>query len=94
MYAVGKYGLPMYEHTSCTEISEKGVKCTDAEGRELFIPADSVFYGVGMLSDRELYYRISDLAPFVDIVGDCRSVGTVCGAMQTGYSAALDIGMF
>lgn len=94
MYAVGKYGLPMYEHTSCTEIGESGVKCITADGKELFLPADSVFYGIGMQSERELYYKIASMAPFVDIVGDCRNVDTVCGAMQTGYSAALDIGMF
>ncbi len=93
-YAIEKYGLTMLNHTNCSEITEEGVKCTDAEGKEFFIPADSVFYCIGMNSNRQVYYDLAQSADFVDIVGDCRTVNTVCGATHSGYNAALDIGMF
>jgi len=93
-YAIEKYGLTMLNRTSCSEITEEGVKCTDAEGNELFIPADSVFYCIGMTSNRKPYFELAQSAEFVDIVGDCRSVGTVCGTTHSAYSAAVDIGMF
>ena len=89
-----KYGKPvMHEHTRCVEITAEGVRC-EKDGEAFFIPAESVFYGIGMRSARELYYEIAQKAPFVDLIGDCREIATVRGAVRSGYDAAMDIGMF
>ena len=93
-YAMDQLGRPtMREHTSCTGITDEGVKCVK-DGAEFFVPADSVFYCIGMKSERALYYEIAEKVPFVDIVGDCREVATVRNATHTAYNAALNIGMF
>ena len=93
-YARETYDITTLDHTNCSEITAEGVKCTDAEGKEFFIPADSVFYCIGMNSNRQVYYDLAQSATFVDVIGDCRQVGTVLGATHTAYNAAMDIGMF
>lgn len=92
-FAIDKYGLPMIEGASCSEITEEGVKYSK-DGEEFFLEADSVFYAVGMKSNRELYFDIADKVQFVDIVGDSRQVGLVGDAVHNAYFAALDIGTF
>ena len=92
-YAIGKYGMEIHEHTRCTEITPEGVKCIK-DGEEIFIPADSVFYGIGMTPIRDVYFKVAGMAPFVDLVGDAREPATVCNAIQSAYSAAMDIGTF
>lgn len=53
-----------------------------------------VFYVVGMKSDNELFKKIADKAPLVDLIGDCRMVGRVGDATHSGFFAAMDIGSF
>ena len=89
-----QYGRPaLYEHTRCAEITAEGVRCVK-DDEEFFLPADSVFYAIGMQSERTLYYEIAGKAPFVDLVGDSREVATVRNAIRTGYDTAMDVGLF
>ncbi|MGI6217216.1 MAG: FAD-dependent oxidoreductase [Coriobacteriales bacterium] len=95
MDAEKRYGVELREHVSCTEIGDGYVKFTDDEtGAEEELNCDSVFYAVGMRSDRDLYYKIADKAPFVDLIGDSKQVARIGEATAGGYFAALDIGTF
>jgi len=90
---VAELGVPVLEHVDVQEITADAVRFID-NGEEKEIRADSVFYAVGMRSNRELYYAIADKAPFVDIVGDARQVARIGEATSQAYFAALDIGTF
>ena len=93
MYAVDKYGVELKEHVTVKEITGDAVVYEEA-GEEKSLRADSVFHAVGMKADRELYLRIADSAPFVDIIGDARMPARIGEATAQGYFAALDIGTF
>ncbi len=85
--------VELHSFVQCSEITEKGVKYID-KGEEKFAPADTVYYCIGQASNRDLYYKIANKFPFVDLIGDGLKVANVGNATQTGYSAAMDIGAF
>ena len=88
-------GVEILEHVDVKSVGADGtVAYADADGGEHQIAASTVFYAVGMRSDRELYRQIADKAPFVDLVGDAKQVARIGEATAQGYFAALDIGMF
>ena len=85
--------VPVLEHVDVQEITADAVIYIE-DGEEKSVKADSVFYAVGMKSNRELYHQIAGKAPFVDIVGDARQVARIGEAVSQAYFAALDIGNF
>ena len=92
MYKAEELGLEMITGAHCGEITESGVRYIK-DGKEFFLPSDSVFYAVGMQSDEKPYFDLFDKAVFVDTTGDCRKIGKVADAVHSGYFAALDIGV-
>ena len=93
LFTAKKLGVDILEWTKTLEIRENGVLC-EKDGEEFFLEADAVFYSVGMTPERDLFKKISQMAPYVDIIGDAREVANIYNAVQTAYSAALDIGSF
>ena len=93
LFTARQLGLEILEWTKTLEIRENGVLC-EKDGEEFFLEADAVFYSVGMTPERELFKKISRMAPYVDIIGDAREVANIYNAVRTGYSAAMDIGSF
>ena len=79
--------------TGCrvTGIDAEGVRFEQA-GESVTLPADAVLYAVGMKSEDALYFALADKAPHVALIGDCRQVGKVPGAVHAAYFAAMDIG--
>lgn len=91
--SAAKLGVKTAADVKVTEIMADGVRA-ERNGEEVFYPADSVFYAVGMRANTEVFTELSSLAPHVDYIGDCRTPGKLLGAIHNGYFAAMDIGRF
>ena len=74
-----------------TEITPEGVRCADAAGETVFIPADSVLCAAGLRPRREVVDALRGTAPIVEVIGDCGKPDIIRGATWRGYHAALDL---
>ncbi len=75
-----------------TKIDEKGLYGLDKEGKEVFFPADTVVYAVGMKPLWDEVDALREIAPdeFYQI-GDCFQVGKVKDATTTGFQTGIDL---
>ena len=64
----------------------------EKDGAEQRVTGDTILYAVGMQPNEEVYEAVCTKAPQVTLIGDCKQVGQVKGAVHTGFFAALDIG--
>ena len=85
--------IDLRARTKALEITAEGVRCEGPEG-EVFFPADTVVYAVGMKARTEEALGFWDTAPAFHMVGDCRSVGTILNATGTAHTAARFLGRF
>jgi len=78
-----------------TSIAKNGVKTVDAEGREEFIPADTVIYALGMKANRKPTEALAEAAKSAGIavheIGDCVRAAKVFEAVQEAYLAAMAV---
>ncbi len=74
-------------------IAQNGVNTVNAEGREEFIPADTVVYALGMRANRKetemLHAAVKDVPVYE--IGDCVRAAKVYEAVREGYLAAMSI---
>ncbi len=89
---VEEMGLNVVTGAKCKEVTADGV-LYEKDGRELAAEGDTVLYAVGMKPCERPYFDLYDKAPFVTVIGDCKKVGKVDGAVHSGFFAAMDIGM-
>ena len=64
----------------------------EKDGIRHTLKSDSTYYAVGMKSCDSLYFELAPLGVRLSIVGDCKKVGKVAGAVHSGFFAAMDIG--
>jgi len=78
-----------------TSIAKNGVTTADAEGKEEFLPADTVVYALGMKSNRKPTEALAEAAKCANIpvheIGDCIRPAKVFEAVQEGYLAAMSV---
>lgn len=72
-------------------MTDNGVVCQDAEGREVTIPGTSVICAVGQRPRKDVAMQLIDCAPYVAQIGDCVRASTITTAVYQGHHAALDI---
>ena len=72
-------------------VTDKGLVCADAQGRETLFEADTIICAVGQRPLREVVDNLLDAAPEVVQVGDCVKPQRVTEALYRGYHAGLDI---
>lgn len=86
-------GIRNLVRTTCREIREDGVAVVDAEGRETFLPADTVVIGLGYTARSGSARLLREAAGKAQVfeVGDCVRPGKVGEAVQDGYTAAMSI---
>lgn len=77
-------------HTKVKEIVPEGVLC-EQNGEEILVEADSVVCALGF---RTPYDKVDELTDLVDeyyVIGDCKKVGKIYDAINTGYYSALRV---
>ena len=72
-------------------ITEDGIICTDRDGNDIFIEADTVVVAVGVKPGYRETDALRGTAPQVHVIGDCLKPGLIRDAVFRGYHAALDI---
>ena len=85
--------ITLHANTKALEITPEGVRCEGPEG-EVFYPADTVVYAVGMKARTEEALSFWDTAPAFHLVGDCKTAGTILNATGTAYTAARYLGRY
>ena len=88
--AIEESGIEIITGAQVTEITESGV-IYEKDGGTITVPADTVFYAVGMRAHERPYFYLYDKAPFVTQIGDAKSVGKVDGAIHSAFFAAMAI---
>ncbi|MDO4469519.1 MAG: FAD-dependent oxidoreductase [Bacillota bacterium] len=76
--------------TKVKEIVPEGVLC-ERNGEEILVEADSVVCALGF---RAPYDKVDELTDLVDeyyVIGDCKKVGKIYDAINTGYYSALRV---
>jgi NADH dehydrogenase FAD-containing subunit len=78
-----------------TSIAKNGVKTVDGEGKEEFLPADTVVYALGMRANRKETEALRNVAKVRNLpvyeIGDCVRAAKVYDAIREGYLAAMAI---
>ncbi len=74
-----------------TRVDSTGLLCTDKDGNEVMIEADTIVLAVGQRAGRETADALRDCAPEVYEIGDCVKPAQVTQAVFRGHFAALDI---
>ena len=90
MEQIGKYATVHTSHKAM-RVTEDGVICEDADGKEVLVPGKSVICALGQRSRTGVVEELMDAAPFVRVIGDASRVSTITNAVYWGYHAALDI---
>ncbi len=74
-----------------TKIDENGVYVKDVQGREIYLPADTVIISVGTkprVAERDIF---KDAAFDVINIGDCVKASDICHAVHSGFDAGIVI---
>ncbi|MBO4537431.1 MAG: FAD-dependent oxidoreductase [Erysipelotrichaceae bacterium] len=79
--------VPVYLQTTLREVQDGKIICTDKEGKQIEIEADSVISAVGYLPAPLSGQDRKD----VQLVGDCKSVGNLRTVIWSAYEAAMKI---
>lgn len=84
-------GVDVHVNARADEITGEGVRISNSDGTQEFIPCTSVICAIGRRSRSEEVNRLRDGAPFVRIIGDALRPANICFAIYEAYHAALDI---
>lgn len=83
--------IKMLCNTTAKEVKEDGLVCTDKDGNEVFLKADTILLAAGMKAERDLASSFYNTAPRVFQTGDCIDPARVYDAVSTAYYRAMDI---
>ena len=88
--ALVELGVEVITSARAIEVTSDGVTY-EKDGATFIARGGTIFYAIGMRADEDAYMALHNKAAQVTIVGDCKRVGKVDGAVQGGYFAALDV---
>ena len=95
MDMLAENGVTIRASLKCKRFTAEGVECETLEGEEVFLPADSVVMALGMRSNsrlaEELKTAAEQVAPSVQLIGDCIRASKVQVAVEEGFLAAMRI---
>ncbi len=79
--------------TGCAgqQLTTEGLVILNEKGETELLKADSIINAVGYRSEPSLYQELSQSAPLVQLLGDCRRPGKVTQAVSDGYYMVLDL---
>jgi 2,4-dienoyl-CoA reductase-like NADH-dependent reductase (Old Yellow Enzyme family)/NADPH-dependent 2,4-dienoyl-CoA reductase/sulfur reductase-like enzyme len=78
-------------NTKAKAVTDRGLLCEDADGREILLEADTILLAAGMRPNAGIVEELRYSAPLTFAVGDCFKIGKVVDAVYGGYYGALDI---
>ncbi|MBQ6223194.1 MAG: FAD-dependent oxidoreductase [Solobacterium sp.] len=90
MAEINKY-VTVHTNHKGLRVTEDGIICEDAEGKEVLVPGKTVICALGQRSRSKMVDELLGTAPFVRVIGDAQRVSTITNAVYLGYHAAMDI---
>lgn len=72
----------------CQEITPHGVHVRAKEGKEVFLPADTVIIATGVHADRRTAESFYGIVPQTYLIGDCEKPRKIQEATMEGYTVA------
>ncbi|MDR3037030.1 MAG: NAD(P)/FAD-dependent oxidoreductase [Coriobacteriales bacterium] len=84
-------GVATHTQTRGIAVTSEGMKCEDAQGVEMLLPADTVICAVGQRSRTALTNSLRLAVPNVRVIGDCVRPATITNAVYEGFYAGLDV---
>jgi 2,4-dienoyl-CoA reductase-like NADH-dependent reductase (Old Yellow Enzyme family)/thioredoxin reductase len=91
MNEIEKCGITVDAEFKGLQVTDQGVICEDADGKEVLVPGTTVICALGQKPLRNIAETLVDCAPYVIEIGDCVKASTITTAIYQGYHAALDI---
>ena len=64
--------ITILRRTTCNQVTDQGIVCTDAEGKELVIPVETVILAAGMVPLREEALSLDVADGDFRMIGDCK----------------------
>lgn len=86
-----EHGIVFHAGASNIAIADKAVTFTDADGSPQVLPADTVIIAKGAEPDTGLYDELVAAGIDARMVGDCRGVGYILGAVRSAADVAAAI---
>ncbi len=79
-------------NTRCLSFEDDGVR-VEQDGKEIFVPADTMIFSMGMKANTDILNEITAMAGNIPVkaIGDCEKVGKLGDAVRAGHMAALSI---
>jgi NADPH-dependent 2,4-dienoyl-CoA reductase/sulfur reductase-like enzyme len=90
LYTLREHGVTLLTDVRVDAITDAGVLYTK-DGAQQTAPADSVILAAGVQENRSLADSLDGLGAEVQLLGDCKGVGYIEGAIMDGARAALAI---
>jgi NADPH-dependent 2,4-dienoyl-CoA reductase/sulfur reductase-like enzyme len=85
-------GVVFLEKHRLQSISPEGVTALDGEGREVFLPCDTVALSLGVRPRSKAVEDLRGICEEVYVVGDCNNrQGNITSAVREGFYAAMNI---
>ncbi len=86
---LGQYGVRQLTGHKIKAITDNGVVCEAADGREIHVEGSTIVKAFGTRSDNVLANEIREKFYYkASIVGDCANIGKVGNAIRSGFNAA------
>lgn len=77
--------------TTCGEVTDSGIVCTDRDGKTITIEADTVILSAGMLPRTDVAESLEVPSRDFRMIGDCKRPRQIGDAVREGYDAAMEI---
>lgn len=83
--------ITILRSTTCGEVTDTGIVCTDRDGKSRAIEADTVILSAGMLPRIDVADALELPSRDFRMIGDCKKPRQIAEAIREGYDAAMEI---
>jgi NADH dehydrogenase FAD-containing subunit len=88
LHGLREHGVTLLTGVRVDEITDRGVVYTTKDGARSSLPIDTVILASGAGENRQLADALQGLGPEVHLLGDCRGVGYIEGAIMDAARVA------
>lgn len=87
LFRMEENGVKQYTGHIITAFTDGGVAVRDKDGNEQILEADTIIHAFGMKANHALAMEICDKYPDTAMLGDCKEVAQIGGAVRNGFFA-------
>jgi 2,4-dienoyl-CoA reductase-like NADH-dependent reductase (Old Yellow Enzyme family)/thioredoxin reductase len=84
-------GIKAFTKVKHEKIVDSGMEITDAEGRDLHLPADNIVICTGSVPEKHLHNSLKNIVPEILRIGDCVQARGIQKAIYEGAEAGMAI---